>query len=301
MKNFFTEAFSCRDCYYKKVNLSRKRKKYYEIKRKIENSTYSFMFVRDPYSRIFAIYENKLYRPNEQWGKLGIDVIRVIRSNATRLSKQYGYDVTFAEMIQYLITYIEQNIPLNLHLVPIHRRCNPCNTRFDFVGKQETMTNDLINLVGVWKARGIKVDFDSTVDVKELEVKSKRDLGAITHMFTMISRFPELPRYLLYQRLWTSYQMRGLILNSQIMPFREDLVDGINMLMYELAIKDAMEKSADYVTALQNQRREAMMKAYKTVPMEDLLRLRKAVKIDCELFGYDDMPETIFNRSMSVM
>ncbi|XP_060562679.1 carbohydrate sulfotransferase 8-like [Ruditapes philippinarum] len=299
MKNFFAEAFSCRDCYYKKVNLPHKRKQYKYVKHKIENSTYSFMFVREPYSRLFSIFENKLYRPNEQWGKLGVDVIKVVRENATKLCKQYGYDVTFVELVRYLVTLYEKKIPLNIHLVPIHKRCNPCNTRFDFIGKQESMTSDLIKLVSLWKKRGINVDFESSVDVKELELKSKRDFGAIMHMFTMLSRFPDLPRHLLYQRLWSSYQMRGLILNNQIMPFRQDLVDDIDMLMYELAIKDAIEQSAHEFNVLQQQRKDALMKAYRTVPMDLLLSLRNVLKIDCELFGYDVMPESIFNRTYS--
>jgi hypothetical protein len=52
------------------------------------------------------------------------------------------------------------------------------------------------------------------------------------------------------------------------MPFRQDLVDDIDMLMYELAIKDAIEQSVQEFNVLQQQRKDALMKAYRTVPMD---------------------------------
>ncbi|XP_053385968.1 carbohydrate sulfotransferase 8-like [Mercenaria mercenaria] len=300
MNALFREAFSCNDCYYKKVNMAYKRKKYNYVKQKIENSTYSFMFVREPYSRLFATFENKLYCPNELWQILGTDVVRVVRKNATWLSKQFGHDVTFAELVEYVVTLFEHDWRLNIHLAPMHTRCDPCYIKFNFIGKLEKMTDNIIALAEMWRKNGIKVDFESSVDVKELELKHKRDMGPITHMFTTLSRSPELSRYDLFQRLWSSYQIRGLILNEHKMPFREDLVNGIDNVMYELAVKEAIEQSSNNVTALNNQRKEALIKAYRTVPMEHMLRLRNVLKTDCELFGYDDMPQALFNRSTSI-
>ncbi|XP_053385947.1 carbohydrate sulfotransferase 11-like [Mercenaria mercenaria] len=300
MNALLKEAFSCNDCYYKKVNMLYKRNKYTYVKQKIQNSTYSFMFVREPYGRLFATYENKLHCPNKLWQRLGTDVIRVVRKNATSLSKQFGHDVTFAELVEYVVILFEQDWRLNIHLAPMYTRCDPCLINFNFIGKLEEMTDNLIALTKMWRRNGIKVDFESSVDVKELELKHKRDMGPITQMFDTLSRSPGLSRYDLFQRLWSSYQIRGLILNEQKMPFREDLVNGIDNVMYELAVKEAIELSASNVAALINQRKEALIKAYRTVPMEIMLRLRNVLKTDCELFGYDDMPQTLFDRSTSI-
>ena len=60
----------------------------------------SFLFVRDPYSRLFSGYEHKLYNPNLNfWKSYGIPIVRAIRNNPSKESLKFGHDVTFAEFV----------------------------------------------------------------------------------------------------------------------------------------------------------------------------------------------------------
>ncbi|XP_045192351.2 carbohydrate sulfotransferase 8-like [Mercenaria mercenaria] len=275
---------------------------YEEIKeRHVLEDAFSFTFVREPYSRLFSAYENKFFHPNEMWKKLGTDVIREVRPDPSPLSKTIGHDVTFVELVQYVVTLWEQGRPLNPHLAPMKSICDPCRKRFDFIGKLETMSTDLEELVEEWKYREIvSKDIDPTAKI-EYETKYSRSFGRIYHMFGSLNKYKNLlSRYKLFQRTWSSYQMRGVILKEYEMPFLEMDVNEVDEPMYRTAIKDAIDSSEKYEAELKAQRTEALVQAYRTVPLDLMYRLQEFVKTDCLLFGYDDKPRQLFDRSFSI-
>ncbi|XP_045188422.2 carbohydrate sulfotransferase 8-like [Mercenaria mercenaria] len=264
------------------------------------SGVFAFMFVREPYSRLFSAYENKLFHPNKFWRGLGTDIIREVRHNASKLSKHLGHDVTFTELIEYVVKLAEQGRQLNEHLAAMHTMCNPCRQHFDFVGKLETMTEDLVYLVHKWKTRGIlSNDMIFTEDV-EAEIKYERSLGRIRHMFlTYENNLHLISKYKLFQRTWSSYQIRGMILNDYKMPFDEFNISHVDMKLYTQAVESAMDNSKSYENELKTQRKEALLQAYRTIPAEQMDKLRQFVKTDCVIYGYDDRPELLFKRSVS--
>lgn len=297
MKMFLQEAFSCEDCYMKKVNMSHERKLYNYTKQMIKNSTYSFTFVREPYSRLFAAFMNKLYCPNELWQKLGTDIVAVVRKNASALSKKFGHDVTFKELAQYIIFSVKQGRKLNIHLAPINSRCNPCEINFNFIGKLESMSRDLKLLVGDWNKQDIETDIDRTIGLEELELIDRRDIGPVHHMFYIFSEYPDFPRYQAFLRLWSSYQLRGLILKEIKMPFSKVIADSVDKVMYEIAVENAIETSMKNTAALKMQRTAAFVRAYRALPAKYLYGLKEVYKWDFALFNYEDDPSKLFASS----
>ena len=156
------------------------------------------------------------------WKKLGTDVIREVRQNASQISLMIGHDVTFTELIQYVVTLWEQKRPLNPHLAPMKSLCDPCKNNFDFIGKLETMTADLEDLVDEWKYRGLVSKDITPIAQLEHDVKYSRSFGRIYHMFETLKKYKsQLSRYQLFRRTWSSYQIRGVILKEIDMPFVE--------------------------------------------------------------------------------
>jgi hypothetical protein len=255
------------------------------------------MFVRDPYSRLFSAYENKLFNPNSFFSKLGTDVIKEVRQNASALSLQFGHDVTFTELIQYIIKFYEQGRNLNPHIAAMHTICHPCRQKYNLIGKLETMTTDLVQLVKEWNTWGIISKKMNTTDV-ESDVKDGRIYGTIGHMFRFHHKAKDLiSRYKLFHRTWSSYQIRGIILKDYEMPFNESSARTAHSGTYTKAIQTAVSVSKMHKSELKAQRKEALYQAYRHVPVYLLEKLGQFLKTDCELFGYENRPGWIFNQS----
>ncbi|XP_053380880.1 uncharacterized protein LOC123550094 isoform X2 [Mercenaria mercenaria] len=267
---------------------------------RVMGNAYSFMFVREPYARLFSAYENKLFLPNEHWKIIGTDVINTIRPHASRVSKMLGHDVTFLELVKYVLNLYERRVRLNDHLSPMYMHCDTCEFRFNFIGKLETMSSDLVDLVEDWKTKGIVPTSKNMSAAEEIEAKMlyKRSFGPYRHMFTTLKRYGEmLSRYNFFQRAWSSYQIRGLILKKYNMPFAEYEVAKVSYAQFGAEIKKALDASMGHKDELKAQREEALVQAYSSVPMDLMLKLKEFMKPDCLLFGYDDMPKLLFNRA----
>lgn len=110
----------------------------------IENFT-KYIFVRHPFERLLSAYRNKLEEPSERSKyfqmRIGRDIVKHYRENATNTSLQLGNDVTFEEFALYLI---DRYAPaFNEHWKPISELCYPCLIGYDFIGKYETLQSDV--------------------------------------------------------------------------------------------------------------------------------------------------------------
>ncbi|XP_041361819.1 carbohydrate sulfotransferase 9-like [Gigantopelta aegis] len=66
------------------------------------DTSFNVLFVRDPYSRLYSVYLEKLYLP-DMWNDLGVEIVKRFRPSATKRSRLCGNDVTFVEFIQYVV------------------------------------------------------------------------------------------------------------------------------------------------------------------------------------------------------
>ena len=100
----------------------------------------TFTFVREPYARLFAAYISKLFNPDLRfWPGEGRAIITTLRKDASPLSKALGYDVTFAELVKFVLLQYKNNFFIDRHFAPMHSRCNPCSMKFDYLSKLETV------------------------------------------------------------------------------------------------------------------------------------------------------------------
>lgn len=85
-----------------------------------------FVFVREPYSRLLSAYVDKLFVPDSYFDKLGTYIVRAFRANASSESLKFGHDVTFAELVKYVIHAESTGRKRDYHFVPAHAQCNMC-------------------------------------------------------------------------------------------------------------------------------------------------------------------------------
>lgn len=267
----------------------------YEKIKTLFDKAYTFMFVREPYGRLFSTYSNKFYFPKGNWAPVGTAIVQRYRKNPTEDSLRFGHDVTFAEMIRFTVEEYEAGSKMDEHLGPMHVYCKPCNYDYDFIGKLETSVPDWQYLIQQLKARGVI----SNVPDHPGEKKSiYSDFSEMSHFKITLEnvRGSNIDIYSLYKRAWRYFQINSKISKHIEMPFFRTKEKEITFVSFLQEIERAASLSYANTTQLKQQKQEAMLQAYSTVPLELMERLRRVVLMDCLLYDYDDRPEWMLNR-----
>ena len=264
--------------------------------KRFQNEAISFLFVREPYSRIFSAYNNKILNPNKMfWKQVGRKVIKAVRENPSQDSLKYGHDVTFPEMIKFLVTRFENEERINKHWSPMFKKCNPCKFTYDYVGKMESFADDAHFLIAKLrqKYRDIYINFGDADTGSALDTAQ----GHVRFLYGILSSTKELdyPKYNFFLRTWRDLQIRGYLSKRIDMPMTRVQASDITSKEFFVLIKEALEQPMNR-TAVRLQRQEAMVQAYQKVPLQDMKRLAKFVEMDCLLFGYDLRPDALFKR-----
>ena len=99
----------------------------------------SLLIVRHPFTRMVSAYTDKLY--NHKDHPLWIKYRNVInnRNNATDLTKP----ISFPDFIKYATNPEVKNLfSGDQHWIPITEICLPCQIRYDYIGKLESLEED---------------------------------------------------------------------------------------------------------------------------------------------------------------
>ncbi|KAL4221445.1 hypothetical protein ACF0H5_019702 [Mactra antiquata] len=255
----------------------------------------SFIFVRDPYSRLYSGYEDKLFHVNLGfWQSLGLRIVRErVGTNSEDL--MYGHDVTFPEFVKFILKQNDDNSSINVHFRPMHLLCDPCRFQYDFVGYLETFSQDANFLLTKWH----KEFNDFTLDIGQFEKEAAIDTAKkkVKTVFSAkkICSDIKVPFKYLLMKTWRDLQIRGYLSKNVNFPYQGD-VDNVTPNEFLDAIVKGLEQDQNWA-AIKLQRNEALIQAYRQVPLEDMERLKQFFHRDCLLFGYDDRPETLFDRT----
>lgn len=259
-----------------------------------------FMFVRDPYARLFSGYENKIYHANlVYWKSIGRQVVRDIRGSHDDIYKNFGFDVTFPEFVKYILHRCDSGKNIDGHFSPMSDTCDPCSANFHYIGKMETFKEDADFLINKWKNEfdDITLDFDDFQKETVLDTAK----GRTNFLFQTKKILDEIkfPFIKIMIRTWRDLQIRGYLSKYIEFPYKETEADLITKDEFFEAIKAALNIPVNH-TEVKLQRQEALIQAYRQVPIEDMDRLRRYVLKDCLLYGYDDRPEELFDRTVDV-
>ena len=256
-----------------------------------------FQFVREPYGRLFSAYNDKLFRPNLGfWRGSARHIIKEIRVNASEDSLEFGHDVTFTELIKFLVLKMKSHkMRLNEHFAPMYSVCNPCGKKQFYLGKLETFVADASFIIS---KLANNTDNDHLLEHDVTSYAAYNAQERTNALFRLLDATKELKyqRRNLFLRTWRDFQIRGLLSKTYEMPLNEQDIMNITKLLFEDILRSALAKPMNK-TLVKLQRREALLQAYSTVPRELLQDLAKYVEIDCALFGYDKEPRWLFEAA----
>ncbi|KAM3623303.1 uncharacterized protein V6R79_009766 [Siganus canaliculatus] len=114
-----------------------------------------FLFVRDPFVRLISAFRNKFGRPNEDFYKqFGSVMVRRYGNASSTLPQTAaeafaaGVKPTFQQFVSYLLDpETEKENAFNEHWRQVHRLCHPCQVKYDFIGRLETLETDAEQLL----------------------------------------------------------------------------------------------------------------------------------------------------------
>ena len=138
------------------------------------NYTFGFMFVRDPFQRALSAYYNKVRKENYFGGR----------------------DWSLNRYFDYLV----QNSMQDPHFKTQVEVCDPCFLGINYLGRTETMNNDLHQLVNVRTTLHKEIQF-SIQKAENSSIVLKK-----TKYNSMNRTYQKLDRYLILQFVW-KYRM----------------------------------------------------------------------------------------------
>lgn len=115
-----------------------------EKAKKMLQTFYKFMFVREPFERLLSAYKDKYVHPraidkDPFITVFGRKIIRNFRHNASQEALQSGYGVKFPEFIEYIIN---QGAQEDWHWANYEDVCGFCDIKYHYVGHYETLQED---------------------------------------------------------------------------------------------------------------------------------------------------------------
>ncbi|XP_045036400.1 carbohydrate sulfotransferase 11-like [Daphnia magna] len=127
----------------------RHRVMYCEVPKAATTNLKGLMLVlsEEPFERLVSAYESKfgstVIDDRYQRG-VGTNIIRKYRQNPTAISLEKGDDVTFVEFVNFVID--KWKLPkerMDAHWLSAIELCFPCSIEYDFIGKVETLEQDV--------------------------------------------------------------------------------------------------------------------------------------------------------------
>lgn len=249
------------------------------VERAMAATRYTFMFTRNPYTRLWSAYLDKIFLP-DAWN-VASNMIRA-RDQVSEETIRCPTDVSFYEFADFITSHKV----LNPHWVPIHQVCSPCRFRFDFIGKVETFEFDRNFILK-------KFNIEHVLESGESDFASHRVVetaSLIQNYFRVNRRTPRcLPEAKLAERLWIVFKKNGHISENS----KFDAGSFIDEKSFLLHVTSVIKNDDMTPSLARRQREKAYLEAYRTLPLSLLYRIREFYELDFLIFGYDRSPSEL--------
>ncbi|XP_048238403.1 carbohydrate sulfotransferase 11-like [Haliotis rufescens] len=267
--------------------------KYKDINKILEEPL-KFLFVRNPFHRVFSVYVDKLLAPNPFFWDFGAVAKYKFREGYARGSAQFpgdptcGHDITFDEFIKMVLIYRKDR-----HLKPISTLCEVCQVRYDIVGKVETFEQDVRYILQKTGSLGNAIQF------KDFQIETAVDtiLYQVQRAFMLHEEWRRcLTKHTGMKRLWRQLQISGLIDKHDGYYLTSSESEKVAVAEYINMALEAFQRSSHHA---KENKHEAYLQAYSQLSIENLDHLRMVYLNDIKLFGYDDRPRELFEQNRS--
>lgn len=255
-------------------------------------SSRAVVFTRNPYTRLFSAYIDKLFLPSF-WKFVGIAIVHRLRAEPSPESLECGHDVTFEEFLRYVI-HVEETGQgtasiCDDHWASVTSLCNVCRMNYDYIGKQESFINDtayIFQQLGLDKF--LLSSLHSGTSVRNSINTTVWSFGWFIQNSSCVGKEEALGR------VWYSLQAQGYLMAGTEAPWLGLDLKTTKMADIVQAFLSSYDKNKLTPEQTKKQRHQALVDAYSSVPLSVKRRIQKAFRYDFDLFGYDKEPAELF-------
>lgn len=245
---------------------------------------FTYMFVREPYGRLFSFYVDKLMASNPYyWKVVGIQITK-----NRLIPNKCGHDVTFSEFIKYAVSTLSTGKDVDPHWVEMEKNCRTCDILYDYIGKMETFAqnaDEILHKLRMNKTAEVLKEHGS-VSADEDAIKD-----AVTQPYAFKTRYGHCISFTdATKRAWTKLQIRGLV-GSEDAPKNLTYLNSSWRSLFNIA-KTSSQSSTK--AERKQMKTKAQRDYWAQVDVKDLYALKRLYAKDFQLFGYDDHPEIVF-------
>jgi RNAse (barnase) inhibitor barstar len=254
---------------------------------------FSFMFVRNPFSRLLSAYVDKIVAPNPfYWRQFGALAVNKYRQNVNKTAVR-GHDISFAEFVRLATDMESTNMYKDPHIKSIGTSCHPCHHNYSFIGRMENFKEDSLYVLKKIEAQNeMMKTLDSQWDTLSTKASIEVNIEYWFDSKSQISKYISWEKAL--KRFWLYMQMRGLIEKRLPLNITTDNVEKISAKDFENLVKEA--NNASNKAELSKQKRDVKIEAFSSVEPSLLKKFVYVFRKDFELYGYDPSPSYIFQR-----
>ena len=257
---------------------------------------FRFLFTRNPYRRLWAVYIDKFVLPDFYFwsyhGRAIKDMSSQNYDSNQRLMIFNGcLEVSFEEFVRYAIQ--DPSSPTahsDDHLLPISRTCNPCAFQPHFIGRIESMTDDS------WAVLE-RLNFTNLLQKKNFQDRALDQIRTVTEFVhdTVVARGNL--RFCVSDDELQARLLRAFILSGYFPPdvaevrrtsVATSVTDLLNMMKELFLVYNRGEGEVEA------QRKQFFVNAYDSLPRDLLYGVRDYYREDFNAFGYNPEPPELF-------
>ena len=255
-----------------------------------EQNLIKVVMVRNPYSRLFSAYVDKIFIPH-LWRKL-IGYKYMLNDTFNDTICELLRHETFESFLQQIVW--EPDLEnWDKHWLPVHNLCDPCNAQPHLIIHQETYNEDikmLLQKTGILKSeRTILNKYMAKYGVQNRQ--TLKGLIVTTYSIGVSQCRHCLTRFEMAERVWKALQIQGQVLQQSLFPKKKlynitdlDAEQVSDILLAEIDKAPISSKEAHA------QRDQALRLAYRNVSKSVLKEIQNIFSYDFQIFGYDMDP-----------
>ncbi|WAR30157.1 CHSTB-like protein [Mya arenaria] len=243
----------------------------------------TFMFVRNPYHRLFSAWFDKLYSPNVHfWKTIGQ------KAGQTGNEDSCAKSVSFPELVEYVTENILSKQCLDGHFSTYHQHCRPCDIEYTYVGKYEHLKEDTQFIIDA-------VNLTAEVEFGDFANDATMDaiIAASSWVYQERKRIEScgVSFSCALFRTWHWLAGRGVISKQVQFPYSVGNNTASNHSTKEEFIARLKEASQERkLNEKEHNRNEAFAQAMSTLTKDHINRIKQAYELDFEIFGYELTP-----------
>lgn len=248
---------------------------------------------RNPYDRILAHYIEGMSVVSELNRQIG-RTFRKPMDKVTLDGKSFicGFQVDFQDYADYLLQNILKPGFYNADLeLPIVRQCAPCNVKYTYMFKQETLTDDIFQIMNATKMNPvyrkiINQLLDGDIDERSLYL----DEYVTETMAYHRHHKQDCPETLaLLYKLWRSLQNQGILHADSKFPLESfvKLKGRPTIVTDTIRIIREDVKHNPLTIEQRDRQRQEQFRHYDLLNQITMDKIKVAYKVDFIMFGYD--------------